>query len=236
MGTLQLFGAHFIDGEVDGHKPAAGDLYWVPVSEIREVPLIMDVKRATPEEHIATHFEIKEIASNHFQKRDRLPVHKLRLDDTQELMVNRAKKRICVVLSDSPPSVTAEEFKSGEQRRLAQKSFNARNYLLSPTYSVSTPVKPTSFGPELVARIRALQYFHLHCLPDPKDSGVPGSVIRLDHAFHGCLGRGCEYVGKSLHPEVFELLRSQFAVLTGNIGGEIFDEVQAIVGEALSLS
>lgn len=232
MGTLQLFSSYFINEAADGHKPKAGDLYWVPVSEIREVPFIMDVKRASPEEHIATRFEIMEISTKHFRARDRLPIHKLKLDDTQELIVNRAKKRICVLLNDAP-KVDLEEIKSAEQRRLARTTFNARHYLLAPTYSVSLPSKQTSYGPELVARIRALQYLHLHCLPNHENTANPGSIVRLDHAFHACLGRGCEYSGRSLHPELFELVSSQLAALIGGPGGELFNTVQEIVAESL---
>jgi hypothetical protein len=65
MGVLQVFERFFEDLAGDAAPPAPGYLYWVPVPETQEVPRVLDVQRATPDEHWATGFEITEIGNHH---------------------------------------------------------------------------------------------------------------------------------------------------------------------------
>jgi len=92
MGVLQVFERFFEDLSGDAAPPAPGHLYWVPVPETQEVPRVLDVQRATPDEHWATVFEITEIGNHHFKTRNRLPIKKLDLGETEELLIAKAKK------------------------------------------------------------------------------------------------------------------------------------------------
>lgn len=92
MGISQFFKG-FYDEEPAG-GPAVGSIWWAPVPESREVPLILDVKRTTPDEHSAVDFEFVEAGSQHFKSRTRLPIKRLSLDDTQDLIVSKGKKTL----------------------------------------------------------------------------------------------------------------------------------------------
>ena len=94
---------------------------------------------------------------------------------------------------------------------------------------------PGTFGPILVARIRALQYPHFFCILDPKKPENPGSIIRLDRIFPTYLGLCCSPMDKKLHPEPFELLLSQFSIVTQDkcAYSEPYELVKSLVQDAL---
>ncbi|MDZ7735599.1 MAG: hypothetical protein U5P41_05460 [Gammaproteobacteria bacterium] len=84
MGILQLYDKFFEDVP-PGSEPQPGHLYWVPRPETNEIPLILNVRRATPDEHLATAFDITQVNNDHFKERERLPIKKLNLSSTEEL-------------------------------------------------------------------------------------------------------------------------------------------------------
>jgi len=90
-------------------------------------------------------------------------------------------------------------------------------YLVAPLYSTTSMMEPGTFGPTLVARIRALQYLHFFCLPDKNRPGRPESIIRLDRVFPTYLGRGLAPMDEKIHEEPFEILLSQFSMLSGSL-------------------
>lgn len=93
--------------------------------------------------------------------------------------------------------------------------------------------EPNTFEPILVARIRALQYLHFFCLPEFDSPHSPGSIVRLDRVFPTYLGRGCEAMRKRLHEEPFEVMLSQFSLLSGAVYREPYELVRELVQEAL---
>lgn len=228
MGILQVFDSFY--KETGGGSPKPGDIYWVPAPDVDEVPRILDVVRADAREHEVTSFEIKDICGDHFQSRERLPIKRLNLGQTEELLISKGKKRPAVVLASSCAN-DVDTLPEG-QRRLAGH-LSKRCYLVAPCYSVSSMLKPGTFGPVLVARIRALQYVHLFCLPDPQTPGEPDSIVRLDRVFPTYLGRGCNAKGQCIHPEPFEILLSQFSILLGGINREPYELVRGLAQEAL---
>ena len=231
MGFLQLFDEFYTDSEPTG-APAVGDIYWAPVPEVNEVPRILDVLRADPEEHSATSFEIVDIKREHFSQRDRLPIKRLNLGETEELIIAKGKKRPVLVLSRNVvPDITS--LPRGSQRRMAQ-SVGRESYLVAPFYSVSLPPhRTTMFGPVLVARIRALRYVHLACLPARGKPGVPDSIVRLDRVFPCYLSRGCEKSGDRLADEPLEIIQAQLALLTGGTNTEPYNLAKELVADTL---
>lgn len=230
MGILQVWDEFFEDVPKDT-APDIGQLYWAPVPDTDEVPKILDVQRVTPEEHHATVFEIAEIANEHFTPRGRLPVKRLNLGETEELVLAKAKKRPVVILAKSALADVGN-LPQGSQQRIA-KPLGRPSYLVAPLYSVATPHHPTAFGSVLVARIRAMQYPHLFCLPDENKPGTPGSIVRLDRIFATYLGRGTASYGKSLRDEPLEVLLSQVATLFGGKYTEAYDTARELAQEAL---
>ncbi|CAM2737103.1 Uncharacterised protein [Legionella steigerwaltii] len=210
MGILQVFDT-FLEDTPSNSKPQLGSIYWVPTPDTDEVTRILEVERATPDEHSITNFEITQINKTHFKSRQRLPIKRLNLGDTEEIILTKGKKRPVVILSAIHTS-NIDTINSGTERKLAS-NLGKTTYLVAPCFSVSSMLNPGTFGPILVARIRALQYPHFFCLPDPKNPDEPGSIIRLDRIFPTYLGLCCTPMEKKLHPEPFEVLLSQFSIV-----------------------
>lgn len=215
MGISQLFDKFY---EPDSSPtPEIGSVYWVPTSEVTEVINILQVKRATPQEHQITDFEFVEINSDHFKSTDRLPVKRLNLGDSQELVVTKAKKRPCVVLGKAtiPPS-QIESISDGAQRRQA-KHLKRSLYLVAPFYSCAKYSENSTFGPILTARVKALMYPHL-CYMAPlnpnETASNPGSIIRLDQVFPTSLGRGTEKADLKVVEDLMEIILGQFQVVS----------------------
>ncbi len=236
MGFLQLFDKYYESADPKlGPRP--GDIYWVPVPETPEVPQILDVERATPQEHHVTGFEFVQIDPGvHYRDRDRLPIQRLNLGNTEELLVAKSKKRPAVVLSNCVVE-DVDTLPAGAQQRLA-RPFGKCCFLVAPLYTVARDMRqPRAFAPELVARIRAMQYLHFVCLPDRHIEGRPDSVLRLDRIFPSYLGRGCDrYYGLRLAEEPMHVVLAAACKLMG--GGdprlmELYSEVKALSQEAL---
>lgn len=213
MGITQIF-SQFYDDVPPSQRPDIGSVYWVPTPEVSEVPLILQVKRASPEEHEIIDFEFVQVGSQHFKSGTRLPIKRLNLGDTEELMVAKAKKRPCVVLGRgflAPEQIAS--LPKGEQQKLA-KHLERIVYLVAPMYGCSTYYKQNAFGPVLTARVKALWYQHLCYMPD-FNGQEPGSILRLDHVFATHLGRGSEPAGKKVKEDVFQIVQAQFLVTCG---------------------
>lgn len=234
MGITQVFDKYY---ETDaGAPPQIGSIFWVPTPEVAEVPRLLEVHRSTPEEHEITDFEFVEIADRHFKPNSRLPIKRLNLEDTQELLVTRAKKRPCVILARAhitPDGIAAIADK--EQLRQA-KHLQKPIHLVAPMYGCATYAESRSFGPILTARVKALSYPHLFYMSplNSKDAGRdPGSILRLDHTFPTHLGRGSETAGLKVIDEVMEIILGQLQIVCGLPPSEILVAVKELVKECL---
>lgn len=225
-GVLELFETFFEPSVGGGPQP--GDLYWVPTPECNEVSRILDVGRSDPTEHQAVAFNIVEYDSqNHYRSRGRLPIHGMNLGDTEELLIAKSKRRLCVVLGTAVVDTDdLSSLKNREQRIAGHLTRNT--YLVAPAFGVGTVQDPNAFLPVLVDRINRLKYAHLSCIPD-RGSSAPftaRSVIRLDHTFPSMLGRGTEAAELRIADEPFAVMQAQFDVLTG---GEASAELRELI-------
>lgn len=234
MGITQVFDKFY---EPDTNSlPQLGSVYWVPTPEVPEVPKILEVRRASPEEHEITDFEFVEVADRHFKPNSRLPIKRLNLGDTQELLITKAKKRPCVVLGRGfISSDKIESIADGEQRRQA-KHLHKPTHLVAPMYGCATYTDRTAFGPILTARVKALWYPHLCYMPplNPKGSASnPGSILRLDHIFPSHLSRGAERAGIKVTDEVLEIIMDQLGVVCDQPESENLILIKDIVKDCL---
>lgn len=227
MGVLQYFDQFYEEKATDDVQPKAGDIWWVPTSEVNEVPRIFDATRIDSQGHNITDFEITDIKQVHFTKRTRLPIKLLSLKETEELLIAKAKRRPCIVLAANSIN-DIDKIQSSIQKRLAG-TLSKITYLVAPMYSVSSITDPGTFGPEMVARIRAMHYPHLFCLPEVDNKENPKSIVRLDRVFSTYLQKGCTYFGKKLPEELFAVLLSQFSHLIGGKDNEEFLLVKELV-------
>lgn len=230
MGVLQLLSG-FYEKAASG-KPSCGDVYWVPVPFVDQVTRVLEATRADPRNHAEFDFFIQQIEARHFTKRnDRLPLKLLHLESTEEAVIARAKKRPAIVLCQGCVSDTGEHLSPVDQRMA--KELTRDCYVVAPMYSTATPQEPGMFMPQLVARIRAMSYAHLACLPElGKNEPVPGEIVRLDRMMVTHLSRGCDYSGYRLHPESRGLIQGQ---LSWFLNGEVNEELAVIIELARSM-
>lgn len=237
MGITQFFEKGFYEQDAS-RNPAIGSVWWAPVPESREVPIILDVTRAAPDEHGIVDFSFVDAGSQHFKSKSRLPIKRLNLDDTQELMVSKGKKRPCVVLgkatvsNEDIASLTDADKEQGRQAKHLCKPM----YLLAPMYGCATYHERGGFGPILTARVKALQYPHLCYFPPLKHAEVksnPGSIMRLDHAFPSFLGKGCEPDGQRVLDCVMEVVLDQFMAVCGMEPSDNFVAIKELIQTCL---
>ncbi len=149
------------------------------------------------------------------------------LQENHELVLSRAKKRPCLILAQSR-RIDVFSLPAGVQRNKALKAFYPF-YFLAPLYSVSTPLKPTTFGEVLTARIKCLVYPQFFYMP-PSEKGVfVPSIARFDHLFVNQLNCGVDPTDLFVIPEVLEICHDQLKQLMGSESSKEFKEAQEIL-------
>lgn len=189
-----------------------GSIVLCPVPNLEEVPRILEVERNSPEEHLATKFKITQINDTHFHSKEKLPIKHLRLGTTEELIISKAKKRFCIVLSINNTNFSDTKIitEIGKKSHLQDNSI-----IVAPIYSISTLTSNSGFGPIMTTRIQCLMYNQFFFLPKDKQHGVnplsQDSIIRFDRVF------ATHNKGRSLYPTNFRLTSDVMAVIQSMI-------------------
>ena len=146
-----------------------GTLLWCPVGNLEEVPRVLDVDRASPADHKATTFRVVQVDADHFKERQKLPVHGLRLGNTEEILITKAKRRPCVILSCL--NTRFQDQRVLDEVRL-KRHLQDCAMTVAPIYSIATPDDTSGFQPIMTARIRALMYNQFFYLPKDCPKGA----------------------------------------------------------------
>lgn len=224
MGVSQLFDPFLVSCEEKG-APQAGEFFWVPAPELKFH--VLEAKRSTPDAHARLDFVLGQFdAKKHYREKDHLPVKLLGLGDNTEALLFKSKLRPCLVLGSACVSDHATLASVSDQRM--SKVLAERCYLVAPLQSANSPSKPNGpFPPELVARIKMLQYAHLSWVRDFKGQGA-GSILRLDRIFPTTLGVGMHRCGQRLHDDVMDIVVAQASQVLGiTMSDELASHLQA---------
>lgn len=160
-----------------------GQIAWVPYSYIDKITRIMDVQRAVSNDHENVRFDIRQINNNDFKfKASRLPIHNITLNETEELVVAKAKRRPCIFISKTHLDHTTEEIKiltNGKSHQLDTI------YIFVPLYSIQAEGSDGGFGSDLSLRIKKLKYDHLLYLDKSSVQGtnLTQAIARIDRVF-----------------------------------------------------
>lgn len=211
-----------------------GHLVWCPVPHLEEVPRILEVERASSETHYASNFRIVQMDRTHFKERQKLPIKSLSLQDTEELLISKAKKRPCVVVACQnttfKDSAAVAELKG-------RKHLQDDSMLLAPIYGTATLEDVKGFPPKMVARIRVLlynQFFYLpKSCPKNKVSVDKDGIVRLDRLLAASPSRGVAPMGIKLAAEALSLLMALLRERFGAPEQENLKLVRDILAEAL---
>lgn len=211
-----------------------GHLVWAPVPQLEEVPRILEVERARSEDHYATKFSIVQMDAEHFKQRQKLPVKLLALGDTEELLIAKAKKRPCVILSADNTDI-ADAAAAKELAR--RKHLRDQAMVLAPIYGIATGDMPQGFPPIMTARIQAFLYSQFFFLPKscPKTGlGMDKEgILRLDRVFSATPTRGVHPMDIKLADEPLMLLLAQLRERFSGIEDESLKMVRELLREQL---
>ena len=210
-----------------------GHFVWCPVPHLEEVPRILEVERAASEDHHATKFEIVQVSSDHFKSKQKLPIKRLSLGDTEELLISKAKKRPCLVVVSNNTAFTDSTVAELKGRRHLQDE----SMILAPIYGAATPENEKGFPPIMVARIKAFlysQFFYLpKTCPKSKISFEKDGIVRLDRLFPASPNRGVISMDKKLAEEPLLLLMAVLRERFGDTQAENLKTVRELLYETL---
>jgi len=211
MGISQLFDPFLTACEPKG-LPRPGEFFWVPAPDLKFH--VLEARRSTPHAHANVDFVLGQFdADKHYREKEHLPVKLLNLGDNTEALLFKSKLRPCLVLGSACVNDHATLALAGDQRMA--KVLAEQCYLVAPLQSANSPAKPSGpFPPELVARIKMLQYAHLAWVPRFDGQGA-GSILRLDRIFPTPLGVGMRRCGHRLHEDVLDIVLAQASEVLG---------------------
>ena len=175
MGITQLIDPFYqsVDLKALKNRPVVGQFCWIAAPHIDIIPRIMDVQRESPNEHLATRFKIRNMTDQDFRKKQKLPIISLTLRETEELLIQKAKKRLAI-------TVAADNtiFDDIQETVVGREHLQEDNILVLPLYGVESAGHEGGFPPVIVARIKGLMYRQFfYC---PYRSPVYEAVVRLD--------------------------------------------------------
>ena len=175
MGITQLIDPFYqsLDLKALKNRPVVGQFCWIAAPHLDKIPRIMEVERDNPTEHYATKFKIRSMTGQDFRRKQKLPIWSLTLRETEELFVQKAKKRLAI-------TVAAENtvFNDVKEAVAGREHLQEENILVLPLYGIESAGHEGGFPPAIVARIKALmcrQFFYC-----PYKSPVYEAVVRLD--------------------------------------------------------
>jgi len=175
MGITQVIDPFYqsVDLRALKNRPVVGQFCWIVAPHIDKIPRIMEVDRENPNEHYATNFKIRNMTDQDFRKKQKLPIIALTLRETEELLIQKAKKRLAITVAAENTLYSDVNENIGGREHLQEE-----NILVLPHYGIEAAGHETGFPPVMVARIKALMYRQFfYC---PYKAPVYESVVRLD--------------------------------------------------------
>lgn len=203
-----------------------GHCVWCPVPHLEEVPRILEVERASSEAHYASKFHIVQMDSGHFKEKRKLPIKSLSLQDTEELLISKAKKRPCIVVACHN---TAFKDAAATAELKGRKHLQDDSMILAPIYGTATLEDENGFPPKMVARIRVFLYNQFFYLPKACPKNRIGfekeGIVRLDRLFPAAPNRGVSPMGMKLAGEPLGLL---LALLRERLGAQEHEGLKTV--------
>jgi hypothetical protein len=179
MGITQLIDPFYeeLPREEFRRRPIMGQLCWVPSPHLNVIPQIFEIQRADPTEHHIGQFKIRNVKETDFQRRDELPLYKLKLRLHEELIIQKAKKRPAIVLitTNTIFQDIGDILRSQGKLHLQEDSI-----LVLPIYGIEKPEHPGGFPPIMTTRVKALRYNQFFFCPRTPGRELIEGVARLD--------------------------------------------------------
>jgi hypothetical protein len=229
VGITQLIDPFYqsLDLKTLKNQPVVGQFCWIAAPHIDKIPRIMEVERDNPTEHYATKFKIRNMTDQDFRRKQKLPIWSLTLRETEELFVQKAKKRLAI-------TVAAENtiFDDLQETVAGREHLQEDNILVLPLYGIESAGHEGGFPPVMVARIKALMYRQFfYC---PYEAPVYEAVVRLDR-IQSVIPHypGWEPTNRALSGEALGVLMGMLREYLGAPQDEYMRTIREVVQEAL---
>jgi hypothetical protein len=179
MGITQLIDPFYEELTLEEfrRKPINGQLCWVPSPHLNLIPQILEIQRADPTEHNIGQFKIRNVQETDFQRRDELPLYKLKLRLHEELIIQKAKRRPAIALITTN---TIFQDLGAILRAKGKSHLQEDTLVVLPIFSIEKPEHPGGFPPLMTTRIKALQYSQFFYCPRTPGKDLIEGVARLD--------------------------------------------------------
>lgn len=155
-----------------------GQLVWAHVQFFDEIPMQLIPERADAREHKSAILRAVPLRANQRRsEHESLPVAALpRRDGSDGFVVNRAKRRPCLILGGTEPTRVTDRDRKG------QPKWSVAPFALAAPYYTATQQGRAGYRPELVEKIRHVRYrqFFYDHLPLNTEGE---SILRFDQAF-----------------------------------------------------
>lgn len=161
--------------ETESKELERGSLVYAFIPHVDQVPFtVIPAGRLEAECHDKASLKIEPLRMQERRPKDTLPVAAMTLHDGELWAAYRAKKRPCLVLGSTSPIVDKKLSRGMPKRSTAPV------VQVAPYYGADCGVSRAGYNPELVDRIKHLEYqqFFWDKLPI---GGPNESILRLDH-------------------------------------------------------
>lgn len=206
-----------------------GALLFAFLPHVDQIPHTMTpVGRENPEEHITASVRIEPLNVAGPRRKPSLPVAALTLNDGELWTVYRAKKRPCLVISQT--TVQVDE----TVRRDMPRKATSPSLLVAPYYGADKDGTRAGYNSELLRRIRHAWYpqFMLDSLPI---GGPAQSVLRFDHIQPvGLHYKSFDHTGFRLSDEAMQYIVTDWLLwyLQGRLPEDsLVEDFRQLVGE-----
>lgn len=158
-------------------EPCLGQLGWTVVPIPYAVPQILDVRRSDARSHDEIVGTLRNMQTDDFKRSDTLPIYRLQLRKNEALMVQRAKRRLGIVVS-----LFGSRFDDVDRllRSAGKKHLQEQNIVVAPIYPHQSEDHPDGFPPVVRSRIEALMYSQFFPCSGNQEPFVLGGAARLD--------------------------------------------------------
>jgi hypothetical protein len=178
-GIAQIVDPYYEPLPAESYKrlPVVGQLCWIPTPQLETTPFIFDIERADPTEHFATKFSLRQMVPSDFRSKNRLPLKLLNLRNTEELIAQRAKRRLAIIVT---ADYTIFDDVNRVLRQAGKKHLQERSILVAPLFGIQGPNHPGGPPPVMMARVKALMYRQFFYCPPQASPLVYEALVRLD--------------------------------------------------------
>jgi|HubBroStandDraft_6_1064221.scaffolds.fasta_scaffold380453_2 hypothetical protein len=155
MGLLTLMSSQDFFEKIDRHgPPTVGQIIWTPVPHLNPQPTVLEVTRQQDDKHPFAYAKWVPMTDKHFTRQSPkgLPILRLNLGETEEMIAFKAKVRPAVIVSTRAAVI------GGLAAKTVASHHEENRLVVAPVYGLRDDEDPNGFSGEMATRVRHLMY------------------------------------------------------------------------------